>query len=243
MMTAEEKRAKKARELRYKKPIVRDLNLEIMTNNIYEMQSECYDVQYALDGDEGDEIIAAMLGDEDEAKEFRMMFSDLSAELEAFVTDLQDWEWSEYVDQYYDLFMVNGDVAQSFGGLLGYDSYEGDYFGLPGFYGEDDAKRAAFEKLKKDLTKDKMLMFFQICMKIFTQYVGLQYRYDCLKASMDILRERNMGHLTAVKEINRLYDQADKETSHFHFVHTFRKSEAYEKLDKMIAAMPQEAFL
>jgi len=242
-MTAEEKRAKKARELRYKKPIVRDLNLEIMTNNIYEMQSECYDVQYALDGDEGDEIIAAMLGDEDEAKEFRMMFSDLSAELEAFVTDLQDWEWSEYVDQYYDLFMVNGDVAQSFGGLLGYDSYEGDYFGLPGFYGEDDAKRAAFEKLKKDLTKDKMLMFFQICMKIFTQYVGLQYRYDCLKASMDILRERNMGHLTAVKEINRLYDQADKETSHFHFVHTFRKSEAYEKLDKMIAAMPQEAFL
>lgn len=242
-MTAEEKRAKKARELRYKKPIVRDLNLEIMTNNIYEMQSECYDVQYAMDGDEGDEIIAAMLGDEDEAQEFKMMFSDLSAELEAFVTDLQDWEWSEYVDQYYDLFMVNGDVAQSFGGLLGYDSYEGDYFGLPGFYGEDDAKRAAFEKLKKDLTKDKMLMFFQICMKIFTQYVGLQYRYDCLKASMDILREKNMGHLTAVKEINRLYDQADKETTHFHFVHTFRKSEAYEKLDKMIAAMPQEAFL
>lgn len=242
-MTAEEKRAKKARELRYKKPIVRDLNLEIMTNNIYEMQSECYDVQYAMDGDEGDEIIAAMLGDEDEAQEFKMMFSDLSAELEAFVTDLQDWEWREYVDQYYDLFMVNGDVAQSFGGLLGYDSYEGDYFGLPGFYGEDDAKRAAFEKLKKDLTKDKMLMFFQICMKIFTQYVGLQYRYDCLKASMDILREKNMGHLTAVKEINRLYDQADKETTHFHFVHTFRKSEAYEKLDKMIAAMPQEAFL
>ena len=242
-MTAEEKRAKKARELRYKKPIVRDLNLEIMTNNIYEMQSECYDVQYAMDGDEGDEIIAAMLGDEDEAQEFKMMFSDLSAELEAFVTDLQDWEWSEYVDQYYDLFMVNGDVAQSFGGLLGYDSYEGDYFGLPGFYGEDDAKKAAFEKLKKDLTKDKMLMFFQICMKIFTQYVGLQYRYDCLKASMDILREKNMGHLTAVKEINRLYDQADKETTHFHFIHTFRKSEAYEKLDKMIAAMPQEAFL
>jgi hypothetical protein len=239
-MTAEEKRAKKARELRYKKPIVRDLNLEIMTNNIYEMQSECYDVQYAMDGDDGDEIVAAMLGDEDEAKEFRMMFSDLSAELEAFVTDLQDWEWGEYVDQYYDLFMVNGDVAQSFGGLLGYDSYEGDYFGLPGFYGEEDAKKAAFEKLKKDLTKDKMLMFFQICMKIFTQYVGLQYRYDCLKASMDILREKNMGHLTAVKEINNLYAQADKETRGFWY---FGKSEAYQKLDKMIAAMPQEAFL
>lgn len=240
-MTAEEKRAKKARELRYKKPIVRDLNLETMTNNIYEMQDECCDVQYAIDGDEGDEIIAAMLGDEDEAQEFKMMFSDLSAELEMFLADLDDWEWRDYIDQYYDLFMVNGHISGSFGGLLGYDAYEGDYFGLPGFYGQEDAEKQAFDKLKKDLTKDKLLMFFQICMRIFTQYVGLQYRYDCLKASMDILRERNMGHLTAVKEINGLYDQADKETNHFRY--TFRKSEAYEKLDKMIAAMPQEAFL
>lgn len=240
-MTAEEKRKEKARSLRYKEPIVCDLNLEIMANRIYDMQSECCDVQYAMEGDEGDEIVAAMLGDEEEAHEFKMMFSDLSAELDAFVEDLQDWEWREYIDQYYDLFMVNGDIAQSYGGLLGYDRYEGDYFGLPGFYGEEDAKRVAFEKLKKDLTKDKLLLFFRICMRIFTQYVGLKYRYDCLKASMDILREKNAGHLTAVREINALYDQADKETGHFRF--TFRNSEAYQKLDKMIEGMPQEAFL
>ena len=240
-MTAEEKRAQKARALRYKKPIVRDLNLETLTQNVSEMQETCYNVQYAIDSDEGDEIISAMLGDEDEAIEFKMMFSGLSSELEQFVDDMDNWEWREYIEDYYDLFMVNGSVAQSFGGLYGYDSFEGDYFGFQDSYEEEAAEEYAFQRLKKDLTKDKMLTVFKLCMKIFTQYVGLQYRYDCLEASLDILRERNVGHMKAVREINELYDRADKETNHFRY--TFRKSEAYEKLDKMIAAMPQEAFL
>ena len=235
-MTPEEKRAQKARALRYKKPIVRDLNLETLKQNIYDMQETCYDVQYGIDGDDGDEIISAMLGDEDEAIEFKMMFSDLSSELEQFVDDMDNWEWREYIEDYYDLFMVNGSVAQSFGGLYGYDSFEGDYFGFQDSYEEEAAEKYAFERLKKDLTKDKMLAVFKLCMKIFTQYVGLQYRYDCLEASLDILREKNVGHMKAVREINELYDRADKET------HLW-KGDACTKLDKIIRSMPQEAFL
>lgn len=240
MMTAEEKRAQKARALRYKKPIVRDLNLETLKQNIYDMQETCYDVQYGIDGDNGDEIISAMLGDEDEAIEFKMMFSDLSSELEQFVEDMDAWEWREYIEDYYDLFMVNGSVAQSFGGLYGYDSFEGDYFGFQDSYEEEAAEKYAFERIKKDLTKDKMLTVFKLCMKIFTQYVGLQYRYDCLEASLDILKERNVGHMKAVREINELYDRADKETHHFQFLW---KGDAATKLDKIIRSMPQEAFL
>ena len=234
-MTPEEKRAQKARALRYKKPIVRDLNLETLKQNIYDMQETCYDVQYGIDGDDGDEIISAMLGDEDEAIEFKMMFSDLSSELEQFVDDMDNWEWREYIEDYYDLFMVNGSVAQSFGGLYGYDSFEGDYFGFQDSYEEEAAEKYAFERLKKDLTKDKMLAVFKLCMKIFTQYVGLQYRYDCLEASLDILREKNVGHMKAVREINELYDRADKEF--------LWKGDACTKLDKIIRSMPQEAFL
>ena len=240
-MTAEEKRAEKARAMRYKKPIVRDLDLDLMKNHIWEMGDECADIQYAMEGEEGDEIVAAMLGDEWEAHEFKMMFSDLGADLEQFINDLNNWEWRDYINQYYDLFMVNGHIEDSFGGLLGYDSFEGDYYGLPDFYDENEAKKVAFEKLKKDLTKDKLLEFFRICMRLFTQYVGLKYRYDCLKASMDILKEKNIGHLAAVKKINELYNKADEETSHF--LCTWRNLEAYENLDKMIEAMPQEAFL
>lgn len=239
-MTPEEKRAQKARALRYKKPIVRDLTLETITQNVYDMQETCYDVQYGIDGDDGDEIISAMLGDEDEAIEFKMMFSSLSSELEQFVEDIDAWEWREYIEDYYDLFMVNGHVADDFGGLFGYDAYEGDYFGFGDTYEEEQAEKYAFEKLKKELTKDKMLTVFKLCMKVFTQYLGLQYRYDCLEASLDILKERNVGHMKAVREITELYDLADRETYGFKYLW---KGEACTKLDKIIRSMPQEAFL
>ena len=73
-----------------------------------------------------------------------------------------------------------------------------------------------------------------------TSYCAIQYRYDCLKASLDIIREQNAAHLMAVKEINALYTKADEETDGFQFCW---RSEAYSKLDEMIGAMPQEAFL
>lgn len=238
-MTPEEMRAYKAKSMRYKKPIVRDLNLQVMTDNLYEMQEECSDVRWAFEGDDGDEIINAMLGGEEEAQEFKMMFSDLSAEVDRFIEDIGEFCYDD-LEKYYDIFMVNGNIACDFGGLYGYDSYEGDYFGLSSGYDEEAATREAREKLKKNLTKDKLLEVFRDCMKIFTSYVGLQYRYDCLKASMDILRERNAVHMKAVAEINSIYVQADKETSGFRYQW---HGEAIDRLNEIIKAMPQEAFL
>lgn len=232
-------RAEKAKAMRYKKPIVRDLNLEVMEQNLYDMQEACSDVRYALEGDDGDEIVSAMLGEEDEAYEFKMMFSDLDAEVERFLDDLGDWEWRDYIEEYYDLFMVNGRVADSYGGLLGWDSYEGDYFGLQDNYAGEDAMDHVRKKLMKELTKEKMLTVFQKCMKIFTQYIGLQYRYDCLKASMDILREQNASHLKAVKRINEIYDKANEASCGFQFLW----KEEVTELDRLIESMPQEAFM
>lgn len=238
-MTPEKLKAYKAREMRRKRPIVRDLNLGIMIDNLYEMQEECSDVRFAFEGDDGDEIVNAMLGGEDEAQEFKMMFSDLSAEVDRFIEDIGIFQYDE-LEKYYDLFMVNGDIAYSFGGLYGYDSYEGDYFGLSDRYDEEAAVREARDKLKKNLTKDKLIEIFRDCMKIFTSYIGLQYRYDCLKASMDILREKNAGHLKAVKEMNAIYEQAEKETSGFKYL---GNGKAIDRLNEIIKAMPQEAFM
>lgn len=239
-MSPEEMRAHKARELRYKKPLVTGLTLEAIQERLNEMQGECYDVQYAIDGDDGDEIISAMLGDEDEAYQFKMEFSNLSAECERFREDLDNWEWQDYLGEYYDLFMVNGNVADEFGGLAGWDSYEEDYFGLQSHYEEGFAVEAAHDRLKKALTKDKLLDMFRLCMNVFTNYVGICYRYDCLKASMDILRQKNSEHLKSVKALNQIYDQADRETSGFQFCWG---SESYNKLESIIDAMPREAFI
>ena len=45
-MTAAEKKAYKAKQLRYKKPIVRDLNLDSIRNDLWDMQSVCYDIHW-----------------------------------------------------------------------------------------------------------------------------------------------------------------------------------------------------
>ena len=44
-MTKEELRAQKAKNLRYKKPIATDMNLETIRENLWEMQEACADVK------------------------------------------------------------------------------------------------------------------------------------------------------------------------------------------------------
>ena len=234
-------KAQKAKALRYKKPIVRDMNLCTIKEELWEMIDTCDQVRYFIECDTDDTLLDAMLGDEDEVTEFKWMFADLSAECERFSEDLDDWIWSDYIERYYDLFMVNGHIHNDFGGLLGYDQTEGDYFGLDNTYESDMAEKEAGKKLMHDLTKEKMLDLFGRCMRLFTQYLGIRYRYDCLEASMAILREENAAKLKMVKRINELYEKADEETHGFEFC--FASKEAYQELDNLIKTMPQEAFL
>lgn len=234
-------KAQKAKALRYKKPIVRDMNLCTIKEELWEMIDTCDQVRYFIECDTDETLLDAMLGDEEEVTEFKWMFADLSAECERFSEDLDDWEWSDYIDRYYDLFMVNGHIHNDFGGLLGYDQSEGDYFGLDSTYESDMAEKEAGKKLMHDLTKEKMLDLFGRCMRLFTQYLGIRYRYDCLEASMAILRDQNAARFKMVKRINELYEKVDEETRGFEFC--FASKEAYQELDNLIEAMPQEAFL
>lgn len=48
-MNAEETKRWKAKNLRYKKPIVKDLNLYAIKESLWEIGDECDDVQYYLD--------------------------------------------------------------------------------------------------------------------------------------------------------------------------------------------------
>ena len=122
-MTAEEKKQLKAKNLRYKKPIAQYMSLDFIRESVWDMQEVITDVQWFIE-DEAN-LVNAMNGDEDDAYEFKMAFSDLAAELQQFEEDLND-EWiPECFD---DLFPAAG--ADFFGGFLGYDAYEHDYFGL-----------------------------------------------------------------------------------------------------------------
>lgn len=125
MIDAEETKRKKARQLIYRKPIVKDLNLYSIHEKLCDIQEECENVKWFFETDE-ETLINALDGNEDEAYEFKMMFADLCAECERMYEDLEE----EWIPDCFDRFFVAVGAGEDFGGLLGYDSYEQDYFGL-----------------------------------------------------------------------------------------------------------------
>lgn len=231
MQTAEEKRREKAKQLRYRKPIAKDLNLDTIREELWDIQGECENVRWYFVTDD-DTLINALDGDEDEAYEFRMMFADLCAECERMVEDLNE----EWVPDCFDRFFVAIGAGEDYGGLLGFDTYEQDYFGIScaESFAEDESKKAL-----KQMTKDNLIAAARQCFRVYHSYMALRHRYDCLKASLDILRAQNTGYLQMVKHIEEVYDKADQESYGFKYEHC----KEVQELDRILNNLPQEAWI
>lgn len=228
---AEETKREKARNLRYKKPIAKGVNLDEIRNSLWDISEACADVQYYIDGDD-EMLINALDGDEDDAYEFKMMFATLSAECEQMLYDLNN----EYVPENFDLFFA---AASKDGEMLGYDTYEGDYYGL-GSFESRWANEEATKKIKT-LTKDQLIEAIQYCFGIYQAYIGLTYRYDCIKSAMDILRSENTSYLKTIRQLEELYEKADKETEGFKY--DYFQSNTIKNFDRLLENMPQEAWI
>ena len=88
----------------------------------------------------------------------------------------------------------------------------------------------------KLMNKDEMIAAARQCFKVYSAYVALRYRYDCLKNSMDILRDQNTGYLQTVKEIEELYSKAEEEGFRNWYPNT-------KKLNNYLDSLPQEAWI
>lgn len=229
MVNKEETKKIKAQNLRYKKPIAKNLNLDAITQDLWNMQEVCEEIRWYTDSEDGgDSLINALSGDEDEAYEFKMAFADLCAECERMLEDLQE----EWVPECFDIFFV----AVGAGDLLGWDSYEGDYFGISS-YESNLAEKDSKGKLKR-MTKDELIDASRQCFIVYQAYIGLRNRYDSLKSAIDILRDQNTGVLQTVKEIEKLYDAAQKKQGNY-----AEYSKEWEEFDRYADAMPQEAWI
>lgn len=231
MVDAAETKRQKAKQLRYKKPIVRALNLESIYQELWDIQEQCEDVHWYFDTDD-ETLINALNGDEDEAYEFKMMFADLCAECEKMLEDLR----AEWVPKCFDKFFVAVGAGEDYGGLLGYDSYEQDYFGLSctEAFAEDESKKAL-----KQLTKDNLIAASRQCFRIYQSFIALRHRYDCLKTAMDILRDENTGYLQMIKQIDEMYEKADEESDGFRY----KWCKSVRELDRILGNLPQEAWI
>ncbi len=201
MVNCEETKRIKAKNLRYKKTMAKSMNLEHIKQTLWDIQEECENVRWYVDGDD-DSLINALDGNEDEAYEFRMEFADLCAECEKMLEDLNDhWLDAKFQDIFNNFFVAikyNDD-------LLGWDSYEQDYYGIE--Y-RDFAEDEAGKRLMK-MTKENIIQYAGLSFNIAMNYIGLQNRYDNLKAALDILKDKNTGHIQVIKKIEKMYDQIE----------------------------------
>ena len=232
MADKEDLKIKNAKQLRYKRPIVKNLNLDTIKEDLWDIQEECEAIRWYTDSEDGtDSLVNALDGDDDEAYEFKMAFADLCAECDKMREDIE-WEW---IPGCFDIFFVAAGAGENNGGLLGYDTYEQDYFGLSctDAFAEDEAKK----KLKQ-MTKNDMIAAVRQCLKVYQSYIGLRNRYDSLKAAIDILRDENTGILQAVKEIEKLYEEASKEHGWY-----AEYSKEWREFERYTDALPREAWI
>lgn len=231
MVDAEETRRQKAKNLRYKKPIVNGLNLDDIKQNLYDIEEACEGVRWYFDCDD-DTLINALDGDDDEAFEFKMMFADLSAECEQMREDLHELRWYEDKEEAFNAWFP----AIGGGDMLGWDTYESDYMPLDGGYEDQLAEKESRKRISR-MTKEQILDTAKLSFQIIRSYLGLMSRYDQLKAAMDILRDQNTGYLQIVKRIEELYEKANADG-----FYSWGGS-SMKEFDRLVSNMPQEAWI
>lgn len=193
-------KAERTRALRYKRPALATMGWETIMAELEEIQEACDAVAYFM-GDE-DELLDAFDGDAEEAWEFRMGFSELSAKGNQLFEAMYEWgDRDDFDDCTVALIGNRYD-------LVGYDGYEEDYYSLCR-YEEELATTEAGKRLMRQ-TKAEMIASIGQAVGTLMAFLDLRQSYDYLKTTMDILRDENHSVLQTVKQIEDAYEKASE---------------------------------
>lgn len=191
--------AERSKALRYKRPALASMGYETLTSELYEIQAACSDVAYYFpQGD--DTLLDALDGDEEEAFEFQMAFSELSAKVDRLVDVMYEIGDQQQYDDCTVALIGNRYT------LVGFDGYVEDYFQLAK-YESHLAESEAGKRMMRH-TKAEMLSIIGQSVGTLVAFLDIRQQYDYLKATIDILRGENQSMLQAIKRIEELYDRA-----------------------------------
>ncbi len=140
-----------AQRLRYKKSIAKGFNLNDMLRELEDFSEACDNVRWCIESDE-DELIEALDGDKEEAFELRVLFSEVSYEAEK----LYDIITNTYITEYFDTFFAA--VAHGSVELIGYDSFEDDYYSMTKYeeeWGAEEAGKRLMRLTKKRIARKR----------------------------------------------------------------------------------------
>lgn len=232
--------ATKAKAMRYKKPMSKELNWYSIREYAWQIQNDCADIRWMTEDEE--QLVDLMDGDEEQAFEFRMAFSDLSNQCEEFLEELQEIQRYDFMSTdsdgedeatWFDLFFP----AIGSNDMMGYDVLEQDYFRLDR-YEEEWAEKEARKKLKR-LTKDQLFDLAGMALGIARNYMSLSYRYDCLKNSIDILKGKNESYLQIVKAIEEGWKAWEEESDKG----KWKDTNAERTFDQMLQNIPERLWI
>lgn len=195
-------KAERSRALRYKKAMLDEINIESINDFLWEAMEECSNIAFSWDDEN---ILEALDGNEEDAFEFKMLFSDLERDCEQLQSCLSETYVNEYFNDFFVGLAYKGNVPYK---MLGYDSFEEDYFALVGY--EEELASTESGKRVKRLTKDDMISVSGQCFGIVLLYLNIRYKYDYLKATFDVLKGENGAILKTVKDIENLYESMFK---------------------------------
>jgi len=227
-------RKEKSRSYRLRKAVVSELNIYTISTDLQDMMETCSDIEY-YDSDSEEGLLSEMLGSEDEAFEFRMMFSTLAVDIEKLYDDVVNGSYSEMLEEHFDSLFVGLKIGNERGGYWGYDESDGDYYSLEYSFECREAEQLAAAKLKR-LTKDQFINTAHICFHVAIGYLSVKTRYENLSAAIDILRGENAGFLQQIRAIEEAYKKAEKER----FVDWSAETIAFERL---IKDLPSEVWV
>ena len=233
-MTASDMAREKARQLRWKRPIVKDLNLDTIKTELYEMAEDCYSVRYAID-EEGDDNLAELLGDEEDAWQFKMQFSDLESGIDKLRNDIEEIWRFQFDEEDVDSILVAANGHQYGGGLIGYDSFEEDYYPLDSIMYDFCANDQ--EKKISRLKKSELIDLMEEALHVVIGYTSICYRFNCLKAAMDIIMSKQGELIANINAVCDAYDAAES----VGFRNGWTKEER--EFQRLIDALPDQVWI
>ena len=137
---------------------------------------------------------------------------------------------TEYFDDLFVGIMTGGNGAFR---IVGYDSYEEDYFRLTSRYEDNLAVQEAKKRLMR-LTKDEIINVTGECFGVAMSYFNIQYKYKCLQSAFDILNNDNASLIKQVKEIENAYNELQRD------IHDYDKQYHF---DKLTAYLPEKLWV
>lgn len=222
---------KRTRKLRYSKSLLEKFNYEEIINDLYEIMEECENVRYTIEDE--DVLVDALGGNEEEAYEFRMMFSELAGKAEQLHGLLDEYRSDENISDYFDDFTVG--VSDGSGmKYYAYDMADEDYYKVTSFEG-DICVQEAQKKLMR-MKKDELIACSNRVFRIIIAYLNLKYKYDYLSATLEILNDEQRGIIDMVKELDRLYSVAEAEKFD-------RYTDSFKAYEKALEAVPERMWI